>query len=120
MSLMPILPPHARDALALIAINAVPSRGDDVKLVALLQPQNRPGRAEPDWRLFVAHRDIEFTYAGDLACEAVEPLRHAAILEEGEAAGRVILQLSEIGVDLCRAVADTAPPTTPPTTPVLS
>lgn len=117
---MPPLPPHARDALALIAINAVPADGDAVKLVALLQPQNRPGPNEPDWRLFIAHRDIEFTYAGDLACEAIEPLRHAAILEEGEAAGRVILQLSEIGLDLCRVVADTIVPVQPTATAVLS
>lgn len=114
MSFIPTLPQHAREALTLIAINAVPSGGDHVNLVALLQPQNRPSPAEPHWRLFVAHRDIEFTYAGDLACNAIEPLRDAAILEEGEAAGRVILQLSEIGVDLCRAVADTTAPPPPP------
>lgn len=106
------LPQQALAALAHIAFLAVPTNGDAMQLVALLQPLDRTDPKEAGWRLFVAPRDfeeprdMEYTWAGDLASDAVEPLRHAAILEEGEAQGRVILQLTELGQNLCRSVVN--------------
>lgn len=102
MSPVPNLPEGAREALHLIALNALDGDDGAEKLVALLQPLRPPDPANPEWRLFVAHRDIEFTYACSFAEDAVDPLLRAEILEEGLAAGRVILQLSDRGLDICR------------------
>lgn len=114
---VPHLPAKAREALDLIALNALDPDGRCEKLVALLQPKASTNPTNPEWRLFVAHRDIEFTYAGTFAPDAVDPLRDAEILEEGVAAGRVILQLSDRGLDICRSarqdgVASGRPPRT--------
>jgi len=107
---VPSLPAKAREALELIALNALDPDGRSEKLVALLQPRAPLNPTNPEWRLFVAHRDIEFTYAGSFAPDAVDPLRDADILEEGVAAGRVILQLSDRGFDICRSARQDRPP----------
>jgi len=87
------MPPAARAAWKLMAVEAP---GADVVDLALIRTNADEGRAGRPWRLYIAAAG-QLTYAATVGDAGIEQLLASGLLEELDAGGRAVLQMSPFG-----------------------